>query len=66
MNSNTSRLIPLTKWPEHYQWPTVGGLRHLVFWENKNGFKKVIRRVGKRILIDEKAFFEWVDEIQNK
>ena len=58
----TPRLIPLSKWPEHHAWPPLGGLRHLVFHEHTNGFHKVIRRVGKRILIDESAFFAWVEK----
>jgi hypothetical protein len=57
-----SRLIPLTQWPQHHSWPPIGGLRHLVFHRKSNGFDKVIRRAGKRILIDEAAFFEWVAE----
>jgi len=34
----------------------------LVFHEKKNGFQAVIKRVGGRVLIDEQAFFDWVDE----
>lgn len=60
-----TKLIPLTKWHEHHQWPPIGGLRHLVWFANTNGFNKVIRRVGRRVLIDEAAFFKWVDD-QNK
>lgn len=56
------RLIPLTEWPKHHEWPPLGGLRHLVFNAQTNGFDRVIRRVGRRVLIDEQAFFEWVDE----
>lgn len=56
-----TRLIPLTDWNNHHAWPPIGGLRHLVFFENTNGFNKVIRRVGRRVLIDEAAFFAWVD-----
>ncbi|HOT37362.1 MAG TPA: hypothetical protein PLT86_11925 [Candidatus Latescibacteria bacterium] len=55
------RLIPVTKWNEHHEWPPIGGLRHLVFHEGSNGFHSVIRRVGRRVLIDEQAFFTWVD-----
>jgi len=55
-----SRLIPLTKWNEYHEWPPIGGLRHLVFHAKANGFAKVIRKVGRRVLIDEDAFFEWV------
>ena len=57
-----TRLIPLTEWPKHHPWPPLGGLRHLVFHANSNGFERVVKRVGRRILIDEQAFFEWVDE----
>ena len=61
-----TRLIPVTKWPNYHTWPTVSGLRHLIFWERENGFHKVIFRVGKRIIIDESAFFEWVKEQKYK
>ena len=59
------RLIPLTEWAKHHDWPPVGGLRHLVFFEKTNDFDKVVKRVGRRVLIDEGAFFQWV-ETQNK
>ena len=60
---NYHRLIPLTEWPKYHSWPPLGGLRHLVFYAAKNGFDRVIRRVGKRVLIDETAFFKWVAEL---
>lgn len=59
-----SKLIPLTEWHKHHEWPPLGGLRHLVFFAKENGFDKVTRRVGRRVLLDERAFFEWV-EAQN-
>ena len=60
--SSEQRYIPLSKWNEHYPYPTVSGLRNLVFHADKNGFHKVIRRVGRRILIAEKSYFEWIEE----
>ncbi len=60
-----TRLLPLTDWPKHHEWPPIGGLRHLVFHAKSNDFDKVIRRAGRRVLIDEAAFFAWVEE-QNK
>ena len=57
-----TRLIPVTKWNEHHQWPPIGGLRHLIFFAEENGFEKVIRRCGRRVLIDEAAFFQWMEE----
>lgn len=58
----SGRLIPATDWPQHHSWPPIGGLRHLIFFAKTNGFDKVIRRVGRRVLIDEAAFFAWVGE----
>ena len=60
-SSNTTRLIPVSRWNEFHEWPPQGGLRHLVFHEKTNDFHKVIRRIGRRVLIDEVAFFEWVN-----
>ncbi len=62
MNINTPRkLIPLTAWPAHHNYPPLGQLRALVFNAKDNGFERCIRRIGRRILIDEAQFFEWVD-----
>ncbi len=63
---NTPRLIPVTKWNQHHEWPPQGGLRHLIFHEKKNGFDRVVKRVGGRVLIDETAFFAWVDAQNGK
>lgn len=58
-NSNT-RYIPVPNWEKHHDWPRIGGLRHLIFNKHSNGFDKVVIKVGKRVLIDEAAFFNWV------
>lgn len=55
-----NRLIPVTKWNDYYDWPSINSLRNLIFHEKTNGFSHCIRRVGGRVLIDESAFFEWV------
>jgi len=36
----------------------------LIFHEKTNGFDRVVKRVAGRVLIDETAFFQWV-EAQN-
>ena len=58
------RLLPLTKWNEYHPYPNIAGLRYLVFNADKNGFSSCIRRIGKRVLIDEAAYFAWVDAQQ--
>ena len=58
------RLIPATEWQTHHAWPPIGGLRHIIFNSKTNGFAPAIKRVGRRVLIDEGKFFEIV-EAQN-
>jgi len=36
-------------------------LRYHIFHENQNGLAEAIRRVGRKILINESLFFEWVE-----
>ena len=62
----TTRLIPVTKWSEHHSYPPIGQLRAMVFNAAKNGFDHCIRRIGRRVLIDEAAYFEWVAEQNHK
>ena len=58
----SSRLIPVPDWNKHHSWPPQGGLRHLIFNEKTNGFATAFKRVGRRVLIDEAAFFAVVDK----
>lgn len=53
--------LTVRQWVNEHPWPPIGGLRHLIFNAQTNGFNKVIRRVGRRVLIDEAAFFDWVN-----
>lgn len=56
------KLILLTDWNKYFDYPKLGTLRKLVFCAETNGFKKVIRRIQSRVLIDVSEFFKWVDE----
>ena len=57
-----TRFIPVTEWNDYHPWPPHGGLRYLIFHADRNGFSRCVRRVGRRVLIDERAFFAWVAE----
>lgn len=59
---DTTRFIPVTEWTNHHPWPPLGGLRHLIFYAKDNGFDRVVRKIGRRVLIDEAAFVKWVNE----
>ena len=58
----TKRLSTIPQFVERHSFATHGGLRHLVFNAQTNGFSNVIQRMGRRILIDEDAFFSWLEE----
>ena len=40
----------------------VGGIRHLIFNEHKNGLKEsgAVIRIGTKLLLNEALFFVWV------
>ena len=59
--NSTRKLIPASQWNQHHEWPPPGGLRHLIFNAEKNGFQECVVRIGRRVLIDESQFFSWVD-----
>lgn len=59
-DTSRPRLIALSEWPEHHPWPSVPALRNYVFFEKENGASAWVRRLGRRVLVDEAAFFEWV------
>lgn len=61
-----TRYLTIKDWPKYHAWPSEQGLRNLIAKRNENGFDKVIIRIGRRILIDEKAFDEWVQELRKK
>lgn len=59
--NTTPDLIPLSKWNDHFEYPTTAALRQLVFYNTNDFTNKVIRKIGKRIYIKVSAFFEWVE-----
>lgn len=40
---------------------TEGGMRFLIFNSRTNGFSKCMRRIGRKILLDESEVFLWID-----
>ena len=56
-----NRLIPLPKWNDYFDYPTVSGMRMKVFNADNNGFHDygVVHREGKRVFIDKQAYLRW-------
>ena len=61
-----TRILPVREFCNTHPWPTESAMRWLIFNADKNGFDQVIRRVGRRVLIDEHAFFEWIENQQKE
>ena len=61
MCNTNNRFIPAASWHQYHAWPSRAALRNLIFKAETNGLASAIRRVGRRVLIDEAAFFAWVD-----
>lgn len=47
--------------PAKYPAFTENAVRWAIFNRDRNGFASVIRKVGKKVLIDEVAFIEWIE-----
>lgn len=65
MDVNDHQLLTVKKFCEKYPaWPSEGALRAIILEARTNGFQNVFKRVGRRVLVDEKAFWEAVDRLQ--
>jgi len=59
-------LYTVEEWVKAFDYPPTGTLRHLISHSENNGFDKVVRRVGRRILLCRKSFIQWVEEKQDR
>lgn len=60
----TPRLFTVAQFCERHAWATPGGIRHLVFNKATNGFAPCVKRLGRRVLLDEAAVFSWLETEQ--
>lgn len=63
-NNNISKpkLLTVNQFVEEHNFTTHGGMRYLIFNAKENKLEKAIKRIGRKILIDEQKFFEWINE----
>lgn len=57
-----TRLLTVRQVWETYPAFSEGSLRWLLFHRKTNGMAVAVRKIGKRLLIDEEALLRWVDE----
>lgn len=55
-------LVPLSRFQDYYDYPSVGALRQLHFFNTYGFADKVIRRIGRRLYVKISALLEWIEE----
>ena len=63
ISRSPGRLIPLSKWNDYHEWPTVAAIRQYRFF-NRDNFNRCVKKLGRRVLIDEADFFDWFNSQQ--
>jgi hypothetical protein len=60
-NGLVRRLIPIPHFNKYHPDPTPAALRWLIH-NNTKGFRRCIVRRGRRVLIDEREYFKWIED----
>ena len=56
-SNGKTRYIQVVRWNDYHDWPPPGGMRHLIFHCESNGFSDAFLHVGRTLLVDEAKFF---------
>lgn len=60
-NKPIYELLTIRQLVEKHRAFTEGGLRYLIFNKKNNGFAPCVKRMGRKIILDEGAVFKWLD-----
>ncbi len=60
--SGPPSLLSVSQFCAKHEWATPGGIRHLLFNRETNGFNRCVVRLGRKILLNEEAVFAWLQE----
>ena len=60
--ATSSDILTVKLFSEKHPAFSQASLRHLIFYAQKNGFERCLRRAGRKILILESEFFAWLDD----
>jgi hypothetical protein len=53
-------LVPISKWDDYYDWPSVSAMRHYAHRSKTNGLDPAFLKFGSRKLVDADKFFNLV------
>lgn len=62
INQHQKNFLTLKQWLEKYPAIPEGGIRHLIFTNKDNFNGLVVKKLGRKILLDEHAFLSYIDE----
>ncbi len=65
---NLTNILTVKQFPEKYPAFPNGAIRNLIFHGSSNGLNDsgAIIRIGRKILINEVKFFEWLNNLNDK
>ena len=61
-----STLLTVRQFAEKHKAFTAPAIRNIRFNQDSNGFAPAFKTVGRKVLIDEKAFFEIIEKMNTK
>lgn len=56
-----SKYMTIKQWVSTFGYIPEGGLRHLIF-TNKDFEHRVVKRIGRKIILDIQALEDWINE----
>ncbi len=59
-------LFTIKQFAEVYPAFPIANLKWLLYQRKGNGLHKAVVRVGRRVLIDEDRFFQWLDDLNGE
>jgi len=61
MSENKHNYFTVKQTAERHPAFSEASLRYIIFNSHQNGFDKTIKRIGRKILINEALFLEWIE-----
>lgn len=61
--SDIPNLLTVKQFAQKYPAFSESSLRYHIFHEKTNGLDAVLKRVGRKVLIKEGAFFDWIESL---
>lgn len=62
MSDKKMEWIPLTKWKEHFQYPSQGAMRNLCARRKENGAEMFLSMINGRFYVHAEKFSKWMEQ----